>query len=266
VATGNARRDAARRRLEQQLAQRKDPGDGRRRRILIATAALLAVAAVVVIAVVASSGNSNSGKTGGSAGATSGPCRYAAAGPGTNPALRDVGLPPDPSPSPRKTEVVDFATNRGLIEASLDGTTAPCNVQAVTYLIQRKFYDNTPCPRVVNGGIFVVQCGSGTDTTAGGPTFTVPDENLAQADYTAGTIAMANTGQPNTAASQFFFVTKDSNTGLQKKYTVIGHVTKGLDILQQVAAGGSDDSAGAAGGGTPKLPLRFAAVKIVSSG
>jgi peptidyl-prolyl cis-trans isomerase B (cyclophilin B) len=274
MAAGNQRREASRRRLQEQLARRNDQGDdARRRRVRYAiVAGVLAVVALIIlisVVVASSSGTKHTPSARSSTGPyvarkTTGPCGYATADPGANPALRDVGMPPDPNPSPQATEVVDFGTNRGLIEATLDGKATPCNVQAVSYLIQKKFYDNTPCPRVVNSGIYVVQCGSGTKTTAGGPTFTVPDENLQNADYSAGAIAMANTGQPNSASSQFFFVTKDTNSGLQKSYTVIGHVTKGLDILQQVAAGGNDNAAGAAGGGAPKLSLTFSTVRIVS--
>ena len=273
MAAGNQRRDASRRRLQEQLAQRerRDDDESRRRvRLAMVAGAVVVVALIVLITVVVASsgGTKHSPSPAGSgpyvARKTTGPCGYATADPGTNPALRDVGMPPDPNPYTQATEVVDFTTNRGLIEATLDGRATPCNVQAVSYLIQKGFYDNSPCPRVVNSGIFVVQCGSGTKTTAGGPTFTVPDENLQNADYSAGAIAMANTGQPNSASSQFFFVTKDSNSGLQKGYTVIGHVTKGLDILQRVAAGGNDNSAGSAGGGAPKLSLTFTTVRIVS--
>ena len=44
---------------------------------------------------------------------------------------------------------------------------------------------------------------------------------------------------------------------------MVGHVTKGMDILQKVAAGG-DDGSNQAGGGKPKLPLNFTTVKIAS--
>ncbi|HEU5271997.1 MAG TPA: peptidylprolyl isomerase, partial [Jatrophihabitans sp.] len=128
------------------------------------------------------------------------------------------------------------------------------------YLINKKFYDNTGCPRSVNSGIFVVQCGDPTGTTAGGPTYTTKDENLAKANYTAGTLAMANAGA-NTNGSQFFFITKDSNGSLGKNYTVIGHVTGGLAILQKVAAGG-DDGSNQAGGGKPNIPLYFKTVRM----
>src|SRR5439155_21244936 len=116
----------------------------------------------------------------------------------------------------RRALAVRFTTSRGGIEAQLVGDRAPCNVQAVAYLIDKGFYDNTPCPRIVSGGIWVIQCGSGGDTTAGGPTFTLPDENLAFASYGRGTIAMANVGTPNTASSQFFFITRKTDAQLPK--------------------------------------------------
>ena len=151
-----------------------------------------------------------------------------------------------------------FNTNQGAISVTLDGKNAPCNVQSIEYLISKKFYDNTPCPRSVNSGIFVVQCGDPTGTTAGGPTYSTKDENLAKASYTEGTLAMANSGA-NTNGSQFFFITKDSNGSLGKSYTVIGHVTAGLAILQKVATGG-DDGSNQAGGGKPNVPLYFKTV------
>src|SRR6185437_8922952 len=110
---------------------------------------------------------------------------------------------------------------------ALDGKAAPCNVQSIKYLISKKFYDQTPCPRSVNSGIFVVQCGDPSGTTSGGPTYT----------------------------------TKDSNGALGKNYTVIGHVTAGLSILQKVATGG-DDGSNQAGGGHPKIPLYFTKVTV----
>ncbi len=193
---------------------------------------------------------------------TSGPCGYSqtASSISSNPNLFDVGLPPDPKPTPTANRTVVFQTNRGDITAVLNGSNAPCNVQSISYLVGKKFYDNTACPRSVNSGIYVVQCGDPTATTGGGPTYTTKDENLSKADYSAGAIAMANSG-PNTNGSQFFFITKDSNGALGKNYTVIGNVTKGLDILEKVAQGG-DDGSNQAGGGRPNLDLIFKKVVL----
>jgi peptidyl-prolyl cis-trans isomerase B (cyclophilin B) len=281
VPTNKQRRESARRHLERQLQRRQEQETAQKRRMLIATIAgsliLVVVVVVVVIAVTndngtkpaaaGSSSASASASASSSASAfvsskTTGPCGYTSADLAQNPNLKNTGFPPDPKPTPTKTIVADFATNRGPIQVTFDGKAAPCNVQSLAYLIGKKFFNNTPCPRAVDQGIYAVQCGDPTGTGSGGPSYTVKDENLTAAKYTAGAVAMAN-GGPNTNGSQFFFVTKDSSKGLAKSYTVVGHVTKGLDILQKVVAGGNDGS-NQAGGGKPKLPLGFSTVKIAS--
>ncbi len=142
---------------------------------------------------------------------------------------------------------------------TLDGAAAPCNVQSIAYLATKGYYDNTPCHRLVTSGIYVLQCGDPTGTGSGGPGYTAKDENLTNADYSqVGTIAMANSGA-DTNGSQFFIICKDSSTGLQKTYTVIGKVTAGMDIVQKVAAAGEDDSNGT-GDGKPKLAITFTKV------
>lgn len=275
------RREAARRQLERQLAERQARQAANRKRNLgLSIGGTVALIVVIIVIISIAGGSSGKKKTPAGAGSstpavspsstptstfaakkTSGPCGYTTTDASANPALKNVGLPPDPVTTPKNTLTVDFTTNRGLIEVTLDGANAPCNVQAIAYLIDKKFYDNTPCPRVVNSGIYVVQCGSGGTNTAGGPTFTSPDENVTKANYSVGAIAMANTGQPHTASSQFFFITKDSNGALGKNYSVIGHVTGGLDILKKVATGG-DDGSNQAGGGKPNVPLWFKTVRI----
>jgi peptidyl-prolyl cis-trans isomerase B (cyclophilin B) len=247
------------------MAARQAQAVKRKRTLLIVTAVGVAVLLILGIAflVVTSGEHSTPAAKAFVAQETTGPCGYKTVDPATHPTLVNTGLPPDPTATPHSVLTVRFTTNRGEIEATLDGRVAPCDVQAVSYLIHKGFYDDTPCPRVVNGGIFIVQCGSGSDTTSSGPNFTIPDENLAKAAYTAGTIAMANSGQADSASSQFFIITKDSSAGLAKNYTVIGHVTKGLSIAQQVAAGGNDGSSGSVGGGAPKLPLVFKTVRVV---
>jgi peptidyl-prolyl cis-trans isomerase B (cyclophilin B) len=291
VPNSKQRRDAARRHLERQLVRRQQRNARRRQFNLIATVVgVLVVFAVIVVTVVmlrhdnksttaASSTSSNSASPSASSSASIGPTRTAApiaaraakktSGPCgyaedkaklTAGNLFDVGLPPDPKPTPTKTYTAVFHTNLGTITVALDGKSAPCNVQSIKYLISKKFYDQTSCPRSVNSGIFVVQCGDPSGTTSGGPTYSTKDENLSKASYTTGTLAMANSGA-NTNGSQFFFITQDSNGALGKNYTVIGHVISGLAILQKVATGGDDGSI-QAGGGKPKIPLYFTTVTV----
>ena len=291
--TTKQRREAARRHLERQLVRRQQREARRRRLNIIASVVcILALVPILVVTTLmlrhdnkpsanASASNSSSPSASASpsstaaplpsraappikaraAKKTSGPCGYAEnASKLTAGNVFDVGLPPDPKPTPTVDRTAVFTTNQGPVTVLLDAKGAPCNVQSIEYLINKKFYDNTGCPRSVNSGIFVVQCGDPTGTTAGGPTYSTKDENLAKASYTAGTLAMANSGA-NTNGSQFFFITKDSNGSLGKNYTVIGHVTAGLDILQKVAAGG-DDGSNQAGGGKPNIPLYFKTVRL----
>jgi peptidyl-prolyl cis-trans isomerase B (cyclophilin B) len=293
VPNSKQRRDQARRHLERQLVRRQQRDLRRRKLNLIGTVVgVLVLFAVVIVTVVMLSDDNKSStadpaasSTGPSTSAspsasgsplpsrkpspiaaravkkTNGPCGYAEdAAKLTAGNLFDVGLPPDPKPTPTANSTAVFTTNQGTITVTMDGASAPCNVQSIKYLISKKFYDNTACPRSVNSGIFVVQCGDPSATTSGGPTYTTKDEGLTKVSYTEGTLAMANAG-PNTNGSQFFFITKDSNGALGKNYSVIGHVTGGLDILKKVATGG-DDGSNQAGGGKPKVPLWFKTVRI----
>ena len=284
------RREQARRHLERQLVRRQQRDLRRRKLNLIGTVVGVLVLFAVVITTVLMLSHEDKGNTANPAASnsasaspsatgsplpsrapspiaarspkkTDGPCKYAEdATKLTVGNLFDVGLPPDPKPTPTGNATAVFLTNQGTITVTLDGASAPCNVQSIKYLISKKFYDNTSCPRSVNSGIFVVQCGDPSGTTSGGPTYTTKDEGLTKASYTEGTLAMANSG-PNTNGSQFFFITKDSNGSLGKNYSVIGHVSSGLDILQKVATGG-DDGSNQAGGGKPNVPLYFKAVTL----
>ena len=56
---------------------------------------------------------------------------------------------------------------------------------------------------------------------------------------------MANTGQPGSNGSQFFFVY--GNSQLQGDYSLWGRVIEGMDIVKKVAAAGDDGAFAAAG-------------------
>jgi peptidyl-prolyl cis-trans isomerase B (cyclophilin B) len=152
----------------------------------------------------------------------------------------------------RTTYTATIKTNRGTIVAALDGAKAPHTVNSFAFLSAHHYFDNTPCHRLTTKNIFVLQCGDPTGSGSGGPGYTIPDENLTGATYPAGTLAMANTGQPHTGGSQFFFCYADTPLGPQ--YTPFGHVTQGLDVLKAIAAAGEDDSNGP-GDGKPNKPV-----------
>ncbi|MDQ1685480.1 MAG: peptidyl-prolyl cis-trans isomerase [Frankiaceae bacterium] len=147
------------------------------------------------------------------------------------------------------TYVATITTNCGKIVANLDATKAPHTVNSFAFLAGKQYFDGSPCHRLTTSGIYVLQCGDPTGQGTGGPGYTIPDENLAGAKYPAGTLAMANTGQPHTGGSQFFFCYAD--TPLPPQYTPFGTVTAGLDVLQAIAKNGEDDANGP-GDGHPK--------------
>lgn len=169
-------------------------------------------------------------------------CMYTSAD-GTSP------TPPGTEPA-AGTQQMTIVTNLGTITADIDTAGAPCTAGSFTHLAKDGYFDGQQCHRLVIDGIWVLQCGDpdaraaiegGTPEMAGqgSPGYSYGEENLpveAAANYPAGTIAMANAG-PGTTGSQFFIVYQD--TQLPADYTILGQVTAGLDIVEQVAAAGT---------------------------
>ena len=174
-------------------------------------------------------------------------CEYPEAGD----ASREVPTPKGKN-IPAKGEVtVNFATKQGDIEMTLDRSLAPCTVNAITGMISAKYYDDTVCHRMTQGGLSVLQCGDPTGQGAGGPGFQFANEYptdeaddaaLAQsAIYPKGSIAMANAGA-DTNGSQFFINYDDSE--LPPAYTYFGNLTdKGQKTIDAIAAKGVKDDA-----------------------
>jgi len=217
-------------------------------------AALIVITAVLA-ALTACSGSSNSKATVQTSTTPSSTASAAAAGPcvaaGASPTSQHFSSEP-PMTIEKANYTATIVTNCGTIVAVLDGAKAPHTVNSFAFLAGKGYFDNTPCHRLTTAGIFVLQCGDPTGSGTGGPGYTIPDENLAGATYAAGTLAMANTGQPHTGGSQFFLCYND--TQLPPQYTPFGHITQGLDVLKAIAALGEDDSNGP-GDGHPKHPV-----------
>jgi cyclophilin family peptidyl-prolyl cis-trans isomerase len=125
-----------------------------------------------------------------------------------------------------------IATEKGDIVVDLFTEGAPKAANNFLDLAKKGFYDGVIFHRVVPG--FVIQGGDPTGTGRGGPGYTFEDEPF-KGDYYRGTLAMANAG-PNTNGSQFFICLADLSGSLPKKYTIFGQVTKGMDVVDQIAA------------------------------
>ena len=100
----------------------------------------------------------------------------------------------------------------------------------------------------------MLQCGDPTGTGTGGPGYSFAEENLEGATYPRGTVAMAKSAAPASTGSQFFLVYGDS--ALPPEYTVVGEITKGLDVLDEIAEGGVAE-ADENGNTAPKTPVQI---------
>lgn len=186
-------------------------------------------------------------------------------------AAKKAELPPA-NPAEDAPEEITISTDRGDVKISLSPGDAPCTVNSFLSLAKQDYYAGTTCHRLTTEGLFVLQCGDPSATGTGGPGYSFGDELvendarlqpcLGQFDqngrevctYTAGTVAMANSG-PDTNGSQFFLVYKDSP--LPVAYTVFGKMSAaGLKVVQSIAEGGN-----AADGVAPKEPVTITDVK-----
>jgi peptidyl-prolyl cis-trans isomerase B (cyclophilin B) len=262
VASSKREKELARMRAERQAARRAAAAARRRQRNLIITSvvgvALVALGAIVL----ASKYGGGSDAVNGSKDKSPSASPEATLPPGTcdyktskTAASRKVDLPPETGVETKQAFTAHIRTNLGLIDINLNSAAAPCAANNFRSLNHFKYFDNTPCHRLTTQGIFVLQCGDPTGKGTGGPGYTFADENLKGATYPKGTVAMANSG-PGTNGSQFFLVYKD--TQLDPNYTPFGIITKGLDILDKVAAAGSVPP----GDGKPKLAINILGIRI----
>lgn len=126
-----------------------------------------------------------------------------------------------------------IATNRGIIEFSLDYKNTPKTVSNFVYLSETGFYNNLTFHRVEPG--FVIQGGDPKGNGSGGPGYSFEDEPVI-GEYVEGAVAMANSG-PNTNGSQFFITLADQSKNLTKSYNLFGKVIKGMDVVKNIQVG-----------------------------
>jgi peptidyl-prolyl cis-trans isomerase B (cyclophilin B) len=197
-------------------------------------------------------------------------CTYTKA----TPVAKKVSFPPT-TPDYTASYTATINTNQGPISFNLLNSKATCTVNSFIHLAEAGYFNDTQCHRLLTSGIYVLQCGDPyatstakltcsetSDVGTGTPGYEFASENLTDAKYPAGTVAMANGGTATSNGSQFFIVYKDSSSGLGTSYTPFATVSSGLDIVQNVAKGGTSCTYAEAGGGVPKKKVIIDSVTI----
>lgn len=168
-----------------------------------------------------------------------------------------------------------FNTNKGTIKIELFEDLMPITTGNFIKLANEGFYDGIKFHRVIDG--FMIQGGDPLTKDdsqqsrwgTGGPGYTIQDEFVANPllSNVRGTIAMANTGQPNSGGSQFFINTVDNlaldfdKEPFTSRHPVFGRVIDGMDVVDSISSVPTTP-----GNNLPIEPIIINSVRIESQG
>jgi peptidyl-prolyl cis-trans isomerase A (cyclophilin A) len=144
---------------------------------------------------------------------------------------------------------VSLKTTMGDIVVELDAGHAPKSTANFLQYVKSGFYKGTVFHRVIDG--FMIQGGGYTEKLVDKPGVRkpIPSESKNGLSNKPYTLAMARTGDPNSATSQFFINVND-NAGLDYPgqdgygYTVFGRVVKGQETVDKIKGVMVDDMRG----------------------
>jgi cyclophilin family peptidyl-prolyl cis-trans isomerase len=145
---------------------------------------------------------------------------------------------------------VHFETDKGEIVAELFEDDAPGTVDNFVGLAagtkeftdprtgkktKRAYYDGLTFHRVIQD--FMIQGGCPLGTGGSGPGYTIKDELSGKKQvHKAGSLSMAKTAAPDSGGSQFF-ICHSPQPHLDRKHTVFGQVTAGMDVVNKIRGG-----------------------------
>lgn len=146
--------------------------------------------------------------------------------------------------------MITFCTNMGDFSIELDFDKAPVTANNFLQYAKDDFYTGTIFHRVIDG--FMVQ-GGGMDADMNQKPGRAPIENEADNGLknSIGTLAMARTGEPHSASSQFFINVADNSflnhTGKNMQgwgYAVFGQVVEGMEVIEKIKSLATGNRAG----------------------
>lgn len=137
-----------------------------------------------------------------------------------------------------KSTVVVMSTSMGTIEIELNDEKAPITVKNFLKYVDQRHYDGLIFHRVING--FMIQGGGYNEKMEEKKTNApIKLESRNGLKNQTGTIAMARTGEPDSATSQFFINVND-NSSLDYPqpdghgYAVFGKVISGMHVVENI--------------------------------
>ena len=124
----------------------------------------------------------------------------------------------------------------GIIKVELYPSIAPETVNNFISLIQKEFYNGLFFHRTIPG--FMAQGGDPEGTGMGGPGYSIKGEFKENGvenniSHVRVVISIARSMDHNSAGSQFFIVTDDSEF-LDGKYAAFGKVTEGMEVVDKI--------------------------------
>lgn len=124
-------------------------------------------------------------------------------------------------------------TEKGVIKITMDVLSAPATISGIDSLTRAGAYNDVAFHRVVPN--FVIQGGDVESGDGfGGPDYVVPTEASSK-QYKRGMVGIASAGT-DTEGSQYFMM-HDWAPHLNGRYTIIGEVTEGMDVVDKILVG-----------------------------
>ena len=134
-----------------------------------------------------------------------------------------------------KANAIVIDTTKGRVVVQLRADLAPHHAERIKQLARDGYYNNVPFHRVIDG--FMAQTGDGKNFNGtGGSKYPNLKAEFSNVPFTRGVVGMARASDPDSANSQFFIMFNDYPS-LNGKYTVIGNVVSGMDVVDKLKRG-----------------------------
>jgi len=135
-----------------------------------------------------------------------------------------------------KANAIVIDSTKGRIVIALRADLAPGHAARIKQLARDGFYNNVPFHRVIDG--FMAQTGDGEKFNGtGGSKYPMLKQEFSSTPFKRGVVGMARRGDSVDSANAQFFICFADASFLNGKYTVIGDVVQGMDVVDKINKG-----------------------------